>query len=96
VVVGAKGSPLQLILAGVFHIDVPPGNIPLAEVQALAKHPQVAQLIPLSLGDSFPRLSHRRHHAGYIPLPGARWRRARSGARRCRRWWGRRWRLARA
>ncbi len=52
-VVGAKGSPLQLILAGVFHIDVPPGNIPLAEVQALQKNPQVAQLIPLSLGDSF-------------------------------------------
>ena len=53
VVVGAKGSPMQLILAGVFHIDVPPGNIPLAEVQTLARHPQVAQLIPLSLGDSF-------------------------------------------
>jgi len=52
-VVGAKGSPLQLILAGVFHIDVPPGNVPLEEVQALAKNPQVAQLIPLSLGDSF-------------------------------------------
>jgi len=52
VVVGAKGSPLQLILAGVFHMDVPPGNVPLAEVQALAKHPQVAQVIPLSLGDS--------------------------------------------
>lgn len=51
-VVGAKGSPMQLILAGVFHIDVPPGNIPLEDVQALAKHPQVAQLIPLSLGDS--------------------------------------------
>jgi len=53
VVVGAKGSPLQLILAGVFHIDVPPGNIPWAEVQALREHPQVAQLIPLSLGDNF-------------------------------------------
>ncbi len=52
VVVGAKGSPLQLILAGVFHLDVPPGNIPLAEVQALSQHPQVAQLIPLSLGDN--------------------------------------------
>ncbi len=26
VVVGAKGSPMQLILSGVFHIDVPPGN----------------------------------------------------------------------
>ena len=52
-VVGAKGSPLQLILAGVFHIDVPTGNIPLAEVQALRQHPLVAQAIPLSLGDSY-------------------------------------------
>ena len=52
-VVGAKGSPMQLILAGVFHIDVPPGNVALADVQALAGKPQVAQVIPLSLGDSF-------------------------------------------
>ncbi|MBT9466006.1 FtsX-like permease family protein [Hydrogenophaga sp.] len=52
VVVGAKGSPMQLILSGVFHIDVPPGNIPLAEVQRLAQHPQVAKVIPLSLGDN--------------------------------------------
>lgn len=52
-VVGAKGSPLQLILAGVFHIDVPPGNIALQEVQALQANPLVAQLIPLSLGDSY-------------------------------------------
>jgi putative ABC transport system permease protein len=53
VVVGAKGSPLQLILAGVFHIDVPSGNIPLADVKELAKNPSVKTLIPLSLGDSF-------------------------------------------
>jgi len=52
VVVGAKGSPMQLILSGVLHIDVPPGNIPLKAVQALQKHPMVAQLIPISLGDS--------------------------------------------
>jgi len=52
-VVGAKGSPLQLILSGVFHLDVPPGNIPLAAAQALARDPRVAQLIPLSLGDSY-------------------------------------------
>jgi hypothetical protein len=31
-VVGAKGSPLQLVLAGVFHADTPTGNIPLDEV----------------------------------------------------------------
>ena len=52
VVVGVKGSPLQLILAGIYHLDVPPGNIALADVQALAQHPQVAQLVPLSLGDN--------------------------------------------
>ncbi|MRD46464.1 FtsX-like permease family protein [Caenimonas koreensis] len=52
-VVGAKGSPLQLILAGVFHIDVPPGNIALDEVRKLEKNPLVAQVIPLSLGDAF-------------------------------------------
>lgn len=51
-VVGAKGSPMQVILAGVFHMDVPPGNIPLAEVQTLAQHPMVAQVVPLSLGDN--------------------------------------------
>ena len=51
-VVGAKGSPMQLILAGVFHLDVPPGNMPLTEAEALARHPQVEQLIPLSLGDN--------------------------------------------
>jgi len=52
VVVGAKGSPMQLILSGVFHIDVPPGNVPLKAVQELQTHPMVAQLIPISLGDS--------------------------------------------
>ncbi len=52
-VVGAKGSPLQLILAGVFHIDVPTGNVPLAAVQELERNPQVAKLIPISLGDAF-------------------------------------------
>ena len=53
VVVGAKGSPLQLILAGVFHLDVPSGNVPLKAVEALREHPQVARVIPVSLGDSF-------------------------------------------
>jgi len=53
VVVGAKGSPMQLILSGVFHIDAPTGNIPLAAVKELEKNPQVAILIPISLGDSF-------------------------------------------
>ncbi len=53
VVVGAKGSPMQLILSGVLHIDVPPGNVPLAAVRALEKNPLVARIIPISLGDNF-------------------------------------------
>jgi putative ABC transport system permease protein len=52
VVVGAKGSPMQLIMSGVFHIDVPPGNIPLKAVKALEKNPMIASVIPLSLGDN--------------------------------------------
>jgi putative ABC transport system permease protein len=52
-VVGAKGSPLQLVLAGVYHVDVPPGNIPLGALAELRAHPLVAAAIPLSLGDSF-------------------------------------------
>ena len=53
VVVGAKGSPMQLIFSGVFHVDVPPGNVPLKAVQALEKNPLVARVIPISLGDNF-------------------------------------------
>ena len=52
-VVGAKGSPLQLILSGVLHLDVPTGNVPLQAVQALEQNPLVASVIPISLGDSF-------------------------------------------
>jgi putative ABC transport system permease protein len=52
-VVGAKGSPLQLVLAGVYHVDVPPGNIPLAAVAELRANPLVANVVPLALGDNF-------------------------------------------
>ncbi|MFM8912637.1 MAG: ABC transporter permease, partial [Flammeovirgaceae bacterium] len=37
-VVGAKGSPLQLILCNLFHIDFPTGNIKLAEAEKLSRH----------------------------------------------------------
>jgi putative ABC transport system permease protein len=52
-VVGAKGSPLQLVLAGVYHVDVPPGNIPAAAIETLRSNPLIAGVIPLALGDSF-------------------------------------------
>ncbi len=52
-VVGAKGSPMQIMLAGVFHLDAPTGNIPLTTLELLKQQPLVAQAVPLSLGDSF-------------------------------------------
>lgn len=52
-VVGAKGSPMQLILSGIYHLDAPTGNIPLAEAQALARHSLIKRAMPLALGDSW-------------------------------------------
>ena len=52
-VVGAKGSGLQLVLSAVFHADVPTGNVRLAELRDIARHPMVAGVIPLSLGDGY-------------------------------------------
>ncbi|MEA4917379.1 ABC transporter permease [Proteiniphilum sp.] len=52
-VVGAKGSPLQLILAGIYHIDHPTGNIQYKEAQELTQNPLIKQAIPLALGDNY-------------------------------------------
>ncbi len=51
-VVGAKGSPLQLILSSVYHLDVPTGNIPSSAILQLRRMPQVKQVVPLALGDN--------------------------------------------
>jgi putative ABC transport system permease protein len=54
-VVGAKGSPLQMILCSMYHIDNPTGNIPIKNAIPLLKgnHPLIKKAIPLSLGDNF-------------------------------------------
>lgn len=55
IVVGAKGSPLQLILCNMYHVDVPTGNISLKAAKPFLnpRHPLIKQAIPLSLGDSY-------------------------------------------
>ena len=52
-VVGAKGSPAQLILSAVYHADLPPGNIALADARPWAEDSRVSLAAPLALGDSF-------------------------------------------
>jgi putative ABC transport system permease protein len=54
-VLGAKGSPLQMILSSMYHIDAPTGNITIDEAKAFLRegHPLIKQAIPLSLGDNY-------------------------------------------
>ena len=52
-VVGAKGSPLQLILSSIYQIDSPVGNIPLDEAERLTRNPMIKMAIPLAMGDNY-------------------------------------------
>ncbi len=53
IVVGAKGSPLQLILSSVYHIDIPTGNIAYSQAKKIMNNPQIEESIPLALGDNW-------------------------------------------
>jgi putative ABC transport system permease protein len=52
-IVGAKGSPLQLTLNTVYHLDVPVGNIPYDYYQTLKNDWRVQYAIPFALGDNY-------------------------------------------
>ena len=58
-VIGARTSPVHLLLAAVFHIGNATNNIDWKSFRAIAERPEVAWAIPLSLGDS---------HRGYRVL----------------------------
>jgi len=51
-IVGARGSPLQLMLYSVFRIGEATHNMEWSSVETLAANPTVAWAIPISLGDS--------------------------------------------
>jgi len=53
VVIGAKGSPLQLVLASVLHLDNPTGNISYREAQKISKNRMVKSAVPISYGDNY-------------------------------------------
>ncbi len=58
-IVGARTSPVQLMLFSVFHIGSPAHGMRMDSVEALAQHRAVKWVVPLSLGDS---------HRGYPVL----------------------------
>ncbi len=51
-IVGARSSPVQLMLFSVFHIGSVPQSMSMDSVHQLAKHRSVSWVVPLSLGDS--------------------------------------------
>lgn len=71
-VVGAKGSPMQIMLSGVFHVDVPTGNIPLGTLEQLRAQPLVGDIWPISLGDSLRGWRIVGSTPAYLDLFGAR------------------------
>ncbi|MFP4502649.1 MAG: ABC transporter permease [Candidatus Hydrogenedentota bacterium] len=52
-VVGAKGSALQLVLCAVYFMDRPPGNISTDIYHQIAEDPMVRAAFPIAIGDSF-------------------------------------------
>jgi len=52
-VVGARGSSLQLVLNVVYHLDTSPGNIPFSLYEKLGKDPRVKMLVPFAVGDNY-------------------------------------------
>jgi len=51
-VVGAKGSDLQLVLSTIYHIDNPIENLPWRFYKELSELPYVKQAIPVNIGDT--------------------------------------------
>ncbi len=70
-VVSAKGSPLQMILSSVYHIDIPTGNISMEKSYLLTKNPYIEKAIPLALGDSYKTHRIVGTTLDYIDLYGA-------------------------
>jgi putative ABC transport system permease protein len=68
-VVGAKGSPMQIILSSIYQLDVPTGNVSWKQAQELARNRAVRKVIPLALGDNYKGFrivgTHRDYPAHY-------------------------------
>jgi putative ABC transport system permease protein len=71
-VIGAKGSPMQIILSSIYHLDVPTGNMSYRQAREIAQHRAVKSVIPLALGDSYRGLRIVGTNHDYLAHYGAR------------------------
>lgn len=70
-VVGHKGSPLQIILSSLFQLDVPTGNVPLSVFTRLQANRLVKRAVPVSLGDNLAGYRIVGTSGDYVTLYGA-------------------------
>ncbi|MDY7395827.1 FtsX-like permease family protein [Aureibaculum sp. 2210JD6-5] len=67
-VVGAKGSPLQLVLSAVLHIDNPTGNISYNEAKKIAQNKYIGSAIPIAIGDNYKGYKIVGTSVGFVDL----------------------------
>jgi putative ABC transport system permease protein len=53
IVCGPHGSPLQLVLNAIYHLDESPGLMPFSAWRELEQNPAVGLAVPYAVGDSF-------------------------------------------
>ena len=69
-VVGAKGSPTQLVLNVVFRMDAPTPNISMTTYQDLAADPLVEVAVPIAMGDAYQGFRYVATSGAYFaPFP---------------------------
>lgn len=51
-IMGPKGSPLQLVLSTVYHVNPPIENLPYRFYKEIQKDPRVQEAIPIAIGDT--------------------------------------------
>lgn len=71
-VLGAQGSPMQLILSSVYHIDNPTGNISYDSAKVWMNHPFIEKAIPLAFGDNYRGFKIVGTNSDYLDKYGAK------------------------
>jgi putative ABC transport system permease protein len=51
-IIGPKGSPMQLVLSTIYRVNPPIENLPYRFYQDILKDPRVAEAIPIAIGDT--------------------------------------------
>src|SRR5215472_6256103 len=65
-VVGAKGSPTQLVLSAVFRMDLATPNIEYTVYQDLLNDPRVETAVPIGMGDAYRGFRYVATNAAYF------------------------------